>query len=81
MNRNEYVYDGAGRIVLEKDIYIDPDTKQWVTNVIKANKYDGNGNLVKELDALGYSSGQAAILQKKLIPVMELNTHIILSIK
>lgn len=57
MSRTEYTYDAMNRIKAVSQVYYDTVNSQWVSYVSKACKYDGNGNLIKELDGLGYSAG------------------------
>ena len=57
MNRTLYAYDGMDRLVTKSYSYLDPVTSQWTTYVAKAFQYDDSGNVIKELDALGYESG------------------------
>ncbi len=66
MNRIEYVYDTMNRVIAKKDIYIDPNTKQWLTLYTASYRYDNSGNKIKELDALGYESGSGATLEEKI---------------
>ncbi|OPX42547.1 tRNA(Glu)-specific nuclease WapA precursor [Ruminiclostridium hungatei] len=64
MNRVEYAYDLMGRIktktYIGEEKRFDPAAKAWttrqVTIVQSAYKYDSSGNLVKELDSLGYEA-------------------------
>ena len=64
MNRVEYTYDLMGRVTTKTyagyEQRYDPSTKLWtaqpVTIVQKAYKYDSSGNLIKELDSLGYEA-------------------------
>ncbi len=57
MNRSEYVYDSMDRIIVVNEVYLNPVTNKWETVVSKACKYDEKGNLIKELDSLGYEAG------------------------
>ncbi|MCX7920801.1 MAG: S8 family serine peptidase [Clostridia bacterium] len=57
MNRVEYSYDKMDRVKTKKDIYKPDQLAQWTTIVSKAYKYDVNGNVIKELDGVGYESG------------------------
>ena len=57
LNRTEYTYDEMGRVITISNVYYDDDSLQWVSYVTKAYKYDDSGNVVKELDALGYADG------------------------
>lgn len=65
MNRIEYVYDKMDRILAKKDIYLN-SLGQWQTLYTKAYKYDNLGNVIKELDAVGYESGTGATLETKI---------------
>ena len=65
MSRKEYTYDKADRIKTISEIY-EPIASQWVSYVSKAYKYDNNGNLIKELDALGYEAGTGATADEKI---------------
>jgi len=64
MNRVQYTYDLMGRVKTKtyvgEEKKLDPTTFEWTTqqvNIIqKAYKYDSNGNLTKELDALGFEA-------------------------
>ena len=64
MNRVEYTYDLMGRVTTKTyagyEQRYDPSSKLWtaqtVTIVQKACKYDSSGNLIKELDSLGYEA-------------------------
>ncbi|MCX8131107.1 MAG: GH-E family nuclease [Clostridia bacterium] len=55
MNRTEYTYDAMGRIKTVKEKYYEDNA--WKTVVSDSYKYDECGNVIKELDALGYESG------------------------
>ena len=56
MNRTEYFYDLINRVKTVAEVTFDTALIDWVTVVTKAYKYDNNGNVLKELDALGYKS-------------------------
>jgi hypothetical protein len=64
MNRTEYIHDYAGRVLEQKEIYVKKEynaqTGLWtdvpVIVVSHAYKYDALGNVIKELDALGYAA-------------------------
>jgi len=56
MNRTEYTYDLMDRQKTVTEIYCDEAGENWITTVVRAYKYDGNGNILKELDTLGYNS-------------------------
>ena len=64
MNRVEYTYDLMGRVTTKtysgEERRFDPSAKLWtaqpVTIVQSACKYDSSGNLIKELDSLGYEA-------------------------
>lgn len=66
MSRAVYTYDSMNRIVLEQDIYFDESTKEFRTITSKAYQYDANGNVTKELDALGYASGTGTTVSEKI---------------
>jgi|GEM_PF-554246 len=70
MNRVTYTYDKADRIktkgFIGKEKQLDSSDYSWkqelkeVDIITKAFKYDKNGNVVKELDALGYAAGMGS---------------------
>jgi RHS repeat-associated protein len=64
-SRVEYVYDIMGRIRAKKDIYYNVKTSEWKTIYTSSYKYDINGNVIKELDALGYESGTGESLEER----------------
>jgi RHS repeat-associated protein len=66
MNRSEYTYDLMGRQKTMSQVYYDTATSQWVSYVAEACKYDNNGNLVKELDSLGYAAGTGTAVDDKI---------------
>ncbi|MCX7748367.1 MAG: S8 family serine peptidase [Clostridia bacterium] len=67
MNRTEYVYDSLDRIKAKVEVYRnDPNSTHWIRFVSKAYKYDKNGNMVKELDALGYEAGMGKTMDEKI---------------
>lgn len=66
MNRVEYAYDSMGRVKTKSDIYKDSVTNQWTTVISKSYKYDGNGNVIKELDALGYEAGTGTTIDDRI---------------
>lgn len=58
MNRTEYSYTIMGRLKTVTVTYCNDKVLQtWNSIVTTAYRYDGNGNVTKELDALGYESG------------------------
>ena len=65
MNRIEYIYDKMDRLLAKKDIYMNL-SGQWETIYTKAYKYDNSGNVIKELDAVGYDSGTGTTLDAKI---------------
>ncbi|MGB7605591.1 MAG: RHS repeat-associated core domain-containing protein [Lutisporaceae bacterium] len=65
-NRVEYVYDIMGRVKAKKDICYDTTTLQWKTIYTSSYKYDINGNVIKELDALGYEAGTGVSIEEKI---------------
>ena len=64
MNRVEYTYDLMGRVKTKtyvgEEKRVHPTNFGWTTQQVailqKAYKYDANGNVIKELDALGYEA-------------------------
>ncbi|KUO70373.1 MAG: hypothetical protein APF77_03395, partial [Clostridia bacterium BRH_c25] len=66
MNRVEYIYDLVDRVKEKKDIYANPQTGQWITLHTRSFKYDISGNVIKELDALGYEAGQGDTFDERL---------------
>ena len=66
MSRAVFNYDVMGRILLEQDIYYEEESESWRTIYAKAYKYDLNGNLMKELDALGIESGIGSTLTERI---------------
>lgn len=66
MNRSEYSYDLMDRLITKRNIYTDPVTSQLVTINTKSYSYDNNGNITKELDALGYDSGTGTTDSQKI---------------
>ncbi|RCX12208.1 RHS repeat-associated protein [Anaerobacterium chartisolvens] len=66
MNRVEYSYDSMGRLKTRADVYKDPSTDEWTTIITRAYKYDANGNIIKELDALGYEAGTGATADSRI---------------
>ena len=66
MNRVEYIYDTMDRVLAKKDVYKDPATGQWITLYTKTYKYDNSGNMIKELDAIGYDYGSGSTLEEKI---------------
>ena len=66
MNRTEYSYDLMGRLKTKSYTYFDIITQQVVSYVSKAYKYDAGGNMIKELDALGYEEGTGYTTEAKI---------------
>jgi len=66
MNRTQFAYDKTGRVITQTQTYCDTATQQWVSYISGAYKYDANGNVIKELDALGYEAGTGATPQDKI---------------
>jgi len=66
MSRAVYIYDTMGRVILEQDIYYDKAAGAWNTIHAKAYQYDWNGNIIKELDALGYESGTGSTITDRI---------------
>ncbi|MCX7747309.1 MAG: S8 family serine peptidase [Clostridia bacterium] len=64
MNRVEYTYDPMGRVLTKNDIYKDPASGKMVKVISKAFKYDKKGNVIKELDALGFDFGNGDTVEK-----------------
>lgn len=52
------------RVKTKSDIYLDGAT--WITLTTKSYKYDNSGNVIKELDALGYDSGTGTTVNEKI---------------
>jgi RHS repeat-associated protein len=65
MNRTEYLYDLLNRVKVKKDIYYDTRSNKWISTISKAYRYDNSGNVVKELDAIGYESGTGSTVDEK----------------
>ena len=66
MNRTEYIYDAMGRVKASKQVYYDTTQGKWVEYISKAYKYDAQGNVIKELDALGYEAGSGTTIDQKI---------------
>lgn len=66
MNRTEYTYDMIGRVLTVSQVYYETASSQWVSYVEKAYKYDAQGNVVKQLDALGYQAGTGSAVSEKI---------------
>lgn len=66
MNRTENTYDSMGRVRTISQIYYDTRISQWKSYVSNAYKYDNNGNVVKELTALGYAAGTGITVDDKI---------------
>jgi RHS repeat-associated protein len=66
MNRTLYTYDAMDRMKTKSSVYLDPVSSQTVAYVAKAFKYDAKGNLIKELDALGFAAGSGASDDEKI---------------
>ncbi|RCX08180.1 RHS repeat-associated protein [Anaerobacterium chartisolvens] len=75
MDRTEYTYDLMGRIKTQNEVFrektVDPgDNSKWITSWVtitsKAYKYDSMGNIVKELDSLGYEAGTGTTADQKI---------------
>lgn len=66
MNRKEYTYDSMSRVLAETEVCFDESKNQWISFVSKAYQYDANGNVTKELDALGYEYGTGSTVQQKI---------------
>ncbi|SHJ99141.1 YD repeat-containing protein [Clostridium amylolyticum] len=74
MERTEFTYDPMGRVKTIVNKFNSKEVNQttyqwidkWVEVVFKAYKYDGKGNIIKELDALGYESGTGTIADDKI---------------
>ncbi|MEN6314698.1 MAG: DUF1308 domain-containing protein [Clostridiaceae bacterium] len=66
MNRTQFAYDKTGRVITQTQTYCDTATQQWVSYISGAYKYNANGNVIKELDALGYEAGTGATPQDKI---------------
>lgn len=66
MSRIEYKYDLMGRLKAKLDIYKEPETAQWITVYTKSYKRDNGGNVIKELDAMGFDSGKGNTIDEKI---------------
>ncbi|MHB8126970.1 MAG: DUF6531 domain-containing protein, partial [Desulfitobacteriaceae bacterium] len=66
MNRTIYTYDLQDRSKTVVDKYFDPATNLWVELTSQACKYDNNGNILKELTALGYEAGTGVTVDDKI---------------
>ena len=66
MNRSEYVYDLMSRVTAKKDVYREPVSGLWTTLYTRTCKYDNSGNVVKELDAIGYDYGTGSSQEEKI---------------
>ncbi len=66
LNRSEYLYDVMGRVKSKIEKYLNPSTQQWETVNAKSYKYDSDGNVVKELDALGFDAGTGSTPEEKI---------------
>ncbi|MDF2801268.1 MAG: repeat-associated core domain protein, partial [Anaerocolumna sp.] len=66
VSRVVFTYDVLGRVILEQDIYYDKDSESFGGIYAKAYRYDLNGNLLKELDALGMESGIGSTLSERI---------------
>jgi RHS repeat-associated core domain len=66
MNRSEYTYDTMGRVTTKTETYYDTNSSSWISFVSKAYRYELFGNLVKELDALGYEAGTGATISERI---------------
>lgn len=65
MSRAAYTYDTMGRTILEQDIYFDDSRTEHIINA-NVYKYDLNGNIIKQLDSLGYESGTGTTIADKI---------------
>ncbi|HEY9060073.1 MAG TPA: S8 family serine peptidase [Pseudobacteroides sp.] len=66
LNRIEYAYDKTGRIITKSDIYKNPVSGKMEKVVSKAYKYDSRGNVIKEVDALGYLAGTGSTVDERI---------------
>lgn len=74
MERTEYIYDSMDRVKLKINKFYEKKvnsttyewTSDWAEVVTKAYKYDESGNVIKELDALGYESGSGTSPDEKI---------------
>ena len=66
MNRKEYTNDSMSRVLTETKVNFDEVQNQLISFVSKAFQYDTNGNVTKELDALGYEYGTGSTIQQKI---------------
>lgn len=58
-NHIEYTYDLMDRLKTKTEVYVDKSGAVTKSIVTKAFKYDANGKMIKELDALGYKAGNS----------------------
>ena len=65
-NLVEYQYDIMNRVKTKIDKYWHPITGERITLVSSAYKYDAKGNVIKELDALGYANGIGTTVDAKI---------------
>ena len=66
MNRTEYTYDQMNRVKKISQTYFDSTSGVWITYVEKAYQYDNVGNVIKELDALGFAAGTGTTDDEKI---------------
>jgi YD repeat-containing protein len=72
LDRTEFAYDAMDRLVTQTEIYkpYNINTMSFeanaVGNVVKAFKYDFNGNIVKELGGEGYAAGTGNTVSEKI---------------
>ncbi|WP_270164504.1 S8 family serine peptidase [Paenibacillus sp. SYP-B4298] len=71
--RTEYAYDTMNRVQAVTEIYEEKVvsgsgswTTRWTEAVSKAYQYDENGNVTKELDAMGFAAGVGKTLQERI---------------
>ncbi|WP_430885852.1 S8 family serine peptidase [Fusibacter sp. JL216-2] len=62
-SRTEYTYNDVDQLILETYVYLDEQNK-WTTIVNKAYDHDAAGNIVKELNDIGYNNGTGDVSNK-----------------
>jgi RHS repeat-associated protein len=66
LSRTEYNYDLMDRVKTKVSVYFDKVSNSFTTITSQAFKYDNNGNVVKELDAVGYEAGTGSTIDDKI---------------
>lgn len=62
----QYTYDNMNRLKTIIQVYRDINTLKVINMVSQAYKYDNNGNIIKELYALGYEAGSGVSTDDKI---------------